>query len=273
MTDRHDEHYESIPWDSLVTDDARRRRRWAYLGIGLVVALALGGAIGRALSPVGGPVTTTGAAAATATVAEVTTTVVRAVASEEEALTVRSHAEWFVADYFTVDGSDVTRQSVIDRLPAGAEVPEPTGDGRSFVESVFTTSVEPIGAEQFRVVLVVRSLAAPDGVSYLRQPARAVEVLVELTADGAAIVDLPRPAVLETAVAAELDASDDPAPEAVLEAARVEAELWGTPTGDPIVGRVGDVWRVVNVVEDDQGLTWPVASWLDESGARAAPSS
>lgn len=276
MTDRHEEHYESIPWDSLVTGDARRRRRWIHLAVGLVVALAIGGAVGNGLGR-GVPGTSGSAIASTSTSTSTTSPTTSSsapnapAATPEAELAARSHAEWFVADYFTVDGSEVTRRSVADRLPPGVEVPEVDGDARSFVESVFTTSVEPLGAGRYRVVAVVRALAAGDGVSYRRQPARAVAVVVEVSGRQAAIVDLPRPVPTEVPAGAALDIDAAEAPANVLRAAAREAEMWGTPIGEPVAGTVEDIWRVVHVVEDDEGLTWPVASWLDDEGNPTTP--
>ena len=128
-------------------------------------------------------------------------------------------------------------------------------------------SVEKLAEGRYRVLTVVRALAAADGSSYRRQPARVVAVTVEVGPDGAAIVDLPRPATLPEGVAAGFDLEDSEPPEVVVEAAREEAELWGTPVDPPVSSQVGDVWRVVYLVEDAEGLVWPVASWFDDTGA------
>lgn len=270
----HDEHYESIPWDSLVTDDARRRRRWIYLGVGLVLAVAVGAAVGRSLVN-GRPTPSAPSAGATTTTTEIGRTTTSGLAAPDPTsrvgVAVMAHAAWFVADYFTIDGSDVTRESVLDRLPAGTDVPEPDASARSFVESVFPTTVEPLGPEVFRVVSVVRTLAAADGSSYRRQPPRAVEVLVGFTDEGPAILDLPRPVPLDTARSPGMAVDALLAPDEVMAAAEADARIWGTLVGDPISGKVGDTWRVVQMVEDAEGLTWPIASWFDQAGRRVAP--
>ena len=271
MTDQHDEHYESIPWDALVTDDARRRRRWLYLAAGLILALGLGGAIGRSLSsgaPVSSPVTSTAPSVGTSLTSVVAVEQTQPSTAEETAA--MSYAAWFVADYFTVDGSEVTRQSVIDRLPAGVDLPQPDNAARSFVESVFPISVDEVAGGRYRVVAVVRALAAADGESYQRQPARAVAVTVSAEVDGVAIVDLPRPVPLPDPAVAGLDLELGEAPEVVLDAAKNEAELWGTPVVPPSTAQVGDLWRVMYLVEDEAGLTWPVAMWFDGDGESAS---
>lgn len=274
MSEPPDERYESIPWDALVTDDAKRRRRWVMLASMALVALAVGVVIGRNVWWASNEPTSTSAPGPVETIAPSTPSTVpdveapQALSTEETAA--MSYAAWFVADYFTVDGSDVTRQSVLDRLPPGVDLPEPPDTARSFVESVFPMSVEQVAQGRYRVLAVVRALAASDGSSYRRQPARAVAVMVDVGQEGAAIVDLPRPAPLPEGVAAGFDLEQAEPPQVVVDAARTEAELWGTPVGAPISSLVGDAWRVVHLVEDTEGLVWPVAGWFDESGVAVA---
>ncbi len=274
MPESHDERYESIPWDALVTDDAKRRRRWVVLASMALVALAVGVVIGRNVWWASNDPTSTSTADSVTTVASSTTPTSTtaapaepAAASPAEETAAMSYASWFVADYFTVDGSDVTRQSVMDRLPPGVDLPEAPATARSFVESVFPMSVEKMAEGRYRVLTVVRALAAADGSSYRRQPARVVAVTVDVGPDGAAIVDLPRPATLPEGVAASFDLEHAEPPEVVVEAAREEAELWGTPVDPAVASQVGDVWRVVYLVEDAEGLVWPVAGWFDDTGA------
>jgi hypothetical protein len=275
MSDHHDEHYESIPWDALVTDDARRRRRWLYLVAGVIVALAVGGAVGRSLAPVASTAPTSGPEDPGRVTSTAATDVPQSTSVGERdqraVRTAESYASWFVADYFTIDGSDVTRQAVIDRLPPDVVIPEIDDSARSFVESVFPVSVDDLGGGRFEVVAVVRSLAAADGTTYSRQPARAVAIVVLVGADTVGIVDLPRPVALETVKGRAIGGEKGEAPDPVLAAASEEAATWGNPVGVPAVLAVGERWRVSQLVVDDEGLSWAIASWFESDGTPSEP--
>ena len=82
-------------------------------------------------------------------------------------------ATWFVADYFTLDGSGLTRGSLERLLSDHVELPEADPAARSFVESVVPLSAEELDGGSVRVVALVRTLAASNGADYRRQPARA----------------------------------------------------------------------------------------------------
>jgi hypothetical protein len=270
MVEHSDEEYESIPWDALVTDDAHRRRRLVSLAVAAVLVAGAAAGLTRLLPPDSPVAATTSLPAAVTSV--VPTSLPRTEAdltgSGQEERLAAAGAAWFVADYFTVDGSEVTSDAVAAKLPAGSDRPTGSEQARSFVESAIPTDVVARGDGRFRVVVVVRALAAPDGASYIRQPARAVEVVVELAGDGLRIVDLPRPVSLPKAVPGERIVVEptDP-PDVVVSTARDQAAQWGIPEAEPMsAGKVSGLWRIVFEVEDEVGLGWPVAIWADDRG-------
>jgi hypothetical protein len=257
-TDQRPELYESIPWDALVTDDAKRRRRWLSIVAAALVLGALSAAIARNLPSSGDrPV------ASTPSTVPVTTTVTTPVAAASDGATAAAVAVWFLSDYFTLDGTDITRRSLVEMLPDHVVLPEPASDERSFVETVIPVVVER-GDEPgvHRVVAVVRMLTAPDGSEYLRQPARAVELWVRVTDEGVGVLDLPRPVPMPDIAVPALDLEPGDPPQTALEQALEEAALWGTPDLKSVSAETdGERWRIVVTVEDAGGLRWPVAGW------------
>lgn len=258
QTDQRPELYESIPWDALVTDDAKRRRRWLSIVAAALVLGALSAAIARNL-----PSTGAQPLAATPSTIPATTTVTTPDVTVTDGPTAAAVAVWFLSDYFTLDGTDINRRALVEMLPAHVALPERDPDGRSFVETVTPVVVEPAGEPGVhRVVAVVRMLTAADGSEYLRQPARAVELSVVVTDDGVGVLDLPRPVPMPDLAVPTLDLEPGDPPQHLLDRALEEASLWGTPDPASVsAGTDGEAWRIVVTVEDAGGLRWPVASW------------
>jgi hypothetical protein len=278
MAEHRDELYESIPWDALVADDAQRRRRWLYLAAAAIVIGALSAAIGRSVpapeEPM--PVATTTTVQTLEQAPPSTAPLVEADLRPADVEDVREMAAgvavWFLSDYFTIDGSDVTGAAVVALLPEHVSLPAPDPVVRSFVETVIPVSVEPLDSGRYRVVAIVRALQAPDGRTYLRQPARAVELFVQATAEGVGVVDLPRPVALPAVEVTTAEPVSGEIPTEVATAAREQAALWGTVDPEPVaVGSVGEVWRVLTSVTDDAGVSWPVVGWFDANGAAVDP--
>jgi hypothetical protein len=189
-----------------------------------------------------------------------------AIDPERMATTAAVYAEWFAADYFTIDGTDVGASEVSRSLPDGSPLPD-QGAMRSFVESAKAFEVSQLSGDRFRVLVVVRYLTASDGSAYQRMPVRAVDLVVEVSDRGASIIDLPSPAALPERVAmGPWPGSDVAVPEEILEAALIRTG----GSGEIIeAGAVGSLWRVVILVEDPGGARWPLSVWLDASGAPA----
>ena len=71
-------------------------------------------------------------------------------------------AEWFVAEYFTEDGSDLHRETLASLMPAGVPLPTAPEGTRAFVESVRALEVVETGPVSVRVSVLVRYLLAAD---------------------------------------------------------------------------------------------------------------
>ncbi len=99
-------------------------------------------------------------------------------------------AEWFVLEFFTLDPSEpwlerVTAASGMSIPAAAAPVP-PGEETVSYVEWTRARSVEQIGADRFRVSVLMRRMVARDGLVYRRLPAEEAVVEMTLEPDGAA---------------------------------------------------------------------------------------
>ena len=123
---------------------------------------------------------------------------VMALIPQFETSAVAARAEWFVTDFFTVDGDAAAPDSVRGSLPAGAIAPDhDLGAGVSYVEWARAISVEQTDADGFEVTVVFRTLAGSDRTSLRRQAVRAVAVGVAVDSGGAVgVVDIPEPAAL-----------------------------------------------------------------------------
>ncbi|MCY3563264.1 MAG: hypothetical protein OXH26_05025 [bacterium] len=296
--------FESIPWDELrdLGDTSRRRRLWYLVGGASVVAVLAFSVVRTFSSPdpqvVIPPAVPPSSAAgptspslpgqgqdpdptptphllpeAPATLSEAD---LRAgehpAASGGYSLQERqaaSYAEWFVLDYFTLDGTGQT--DLIEWWLPGINRPlDTSGHPLSFVEWVRTLWVEPAPEGRWRTVVALRRLVSVDGASYSRLPTQSVEVVVDMEAGMPTIVDLPRLLPLPEAnpgqwwVGEELE---NP-PTAVLRTAREELLLAqaGAVVGQPAVSRIGEVWRVEWAVTDPGGISWPVSLWIGPNG-------
>ncbi len=288
------EEFEHIPWSTLVAADDRSRLRMYYLAAGVVVAVALGFAVARLVTanPQVGPATGETFASTTLEAPVVTTSVVpppttalvadtppitaavdapalyseadlMAVAPDAAEATATMRAEWFVTDFFTIDGDGANRSDVDEALPA--RVPQaPDAGAASYVEWARTHHVEPLGGGRFKVTVAFRSIAAPPGGEYRRQPVRAVDVVVAVDGPHAAVEDLPAPAdapewfeIEPHSGLGEGDLALAP-PEAVATAV-AQAREWGESASPLSASPTANGWRIVVMVEDTTGASWPMA--------------
>ncbi len=270
--------YEEIPWTTLLSEHRQGRAKTLYVVAGVLVAVVIGFAGIRWVNAPGHgepqtlapPVTATTTTAPPVTSEATTTT---GVLSEADLMAVQpataelgavARAEWFVTDYFTVDGP------MPEELPAAfvvdADLPDSfreTASGTSYVEWARAYEVRPT-ADGYAVSVVFRSLTEePDG-AFVRGPVRAVEVLVAVRGEETAIADLPIPLMppvynsiegwMKTGEEAHADAVA-----ATLEYAGLfdeTAEIVGS-------GAIGPDWRVVFTIGDRSGNRWPVVMRSD----------
>lgn len=172
-------------------------------------------------------------------------------------------AEWFVTDFFTADYEPTGSADVRAALPGAAEVPDMPQDGRggiSYVEWARTFRIAETGDGAYLVGVVFRTLAAPPDGAFIRLPVRAVEVVVDVGADGASVADLPRPIALPVGPepAPWPEASGDP-PQNVVDLAAARASVWGSEPRIVSAARLAEGWRIVLTVADDVGNRWPLS--------------
>ena len=153
MESERNETYERIPWETL--DEKKPDRQWLMMAVAGAVVL---GAIAYSFMsnrPAPVPVASSVAAAdpeTTAATAPPPQVLVPPVASTAPIVTAEAdlyavhpervidravaHAEWFVAEYLTVDGTDAGRAALTALTPAGVPLPAAAEGTRVFVEWV-----------------------------------------------------------------------------------------------------------------------------------------
>jgi hypothetical protein len=275
-----DERFESLPWEQ-VRGAEPPDRRWMVIVSVAVVITAVTASATRTLWPaqplsarVAPPTTTAHTPASTASTTAgidgdrpVTEADLRAISPDDAARAVAAHAEWFVAEWLTLD--DESSDVVPALLPEGVSVPVLDESARSFVESTVALSVEELGFGSWEVAVLVRSLSAFEDGDYLRIPARVFLVSVGIGEEGPFVADLPAPGPLPSGRASILELIDESAPEGVIDAAVTSMREAGLPDESTIAtARLGELWRVSAVVRDRAGVPFVVAVWLDGSGER-----
>jgi hypothetical protein len=205
------EEFEQIPWSSLMTDKAEGVDPKIYIAVGVVgllVAVIFGVRIFGGSSAQ--PTPPADAAGAPATAASASTTTSGLIVSEADlmagspettvdarALRQIAFAEWFVTDYFTVDGSSENERSLRELLaPAASTLLLPhSGDTplpAMYVEWARSVNVRDIGDAMVEVDVVYRTITETDA-GFVRDPVSAVVVTVRSTRTDAGITGLPVP--------------------------------------------------------------------------------
>ncbi|MGH8915595.1 MAG: hypothetical protein ACRDZM_13890 [Acidimicrobiia bacterium] len=272
MEPERNEVYERIPWETL--EEKKGDRQWLLYGIAGAVVLGALAYSFMSNRPVAVPMATTAPVAQeapqasavtaqplpppaipTASTAPVVTAEADLYAVHPERVIdrVAAHAEWFVAEYLTVDGSEQSRETLAALLPAGLPLPVAPEGTRVFVEWVRTETVEEIAPLTYRASVLARSLAAAGDGIYQRQPPLEVTVEVSMTGEGPQIV---MPPLLDPVV---------PAPAPGLTLASVPEEIGALAMersgGSEVVGGfqgADGVWQVVMLAPAPDGVTRPV---------------
>jgi len=264
--------YERIPWETL--EEKKSERQWVLYGAAGAVVLGALAYSFMSNRPVAIPVATvsvpqveTGADTVPATAsstpalppplaaAPVVTAEADLYAEHPERLIdrVAAHAEWFVAEYLTVDGSEQGRETLSALMPAGVPLPTAPEGTRVFVEWVRAREIVEMAPLTFEVTVLARTLAAGGEEVYERQAPLEVTVEVSVSA-GTPQVVLPPELASPDAVTAR-DSTIATVPEEVAAAAM---ELSG---GSEVIGGVASEsggWRVVTLATGPDGVTRPV---------------
>ncbi|HLF61858.1 MAG TPA: hypothetical protein VI980_11845 [Acidimicrobiia bacterium] len=163
-----------------------------------------------------------------------------------------AHAEWFVAEYIGVDGSEESRATLGSLLPAGIPVPAAPESTRVFVEWVRTVSVEETAPLRYRVGVLVRSLVAQGEEAYRRlSPMLAT---VEITVD-----DTGSRVVLPPTLSPVTPPSQEPLTLVEVPAEIQQAAL-ASSGGTEVLGGVQESaggWKVVVVAPGPDGVSRP----------------
>jgi hypothetical protein len=270
--------YEEIPWSTLLTEHRQGRTKTLYMAAGVIIAVVIGfvgvrwfTAPGHGEQPaLAAPVETTTTEAAAVEDEPSTTTIVQseadlmAVVPAVAELAAVARAEWFVTDYFTVDGP--IPEELLSAFVNDATVPAlPTGDGAgiSYVEWARAFNVRPT-MSGYAISVVFRSLTEePDG-AFVRGPVRAVDVLISVEDGETAVAELPIPILPPVYHAIDgWMVTNGQAHDEAISATLEYAGMFDESAEIVESGSAGPEWRVVFAVGDRSGNRWPVVMRSD----------
>ena len=267
MERERNEVYERIPWETLERKGGDRQW-WMIAVAGAIVlgALAYSFMSNRPISVPTQPVEATATTVAALPVATVAPPPVAdlsgpTVVAEADLYAVdperlidqaTAHAEWFVAEFIGVDGSEESQATLASLLPAGIPPPAAPESTRVFVEWVRAVSVEELAPLHYRVGVLVRSLVAQGEEAYRRVPPMLATVEVMVAEDGARVVLPPTLTPLPAPQPEPLTLAEVPSDvqQAAMTKAGATAVVGGiqTATGE---------WEVVVVAPGPDGVSRP----------------
>jgi len=268
MEKERNEVYERIPWEHL--DKQGSDRQWLLVGLAGAVALgalaysfmknqpvepvAAAPSVEQAAvptAPASTGITSAGTPTTVATPVVIAEADLYAIDPQQLADVASAHAEWFAVEYFSVDGSAESSETLLELLPEGVPLPEAPAGTQVFVDWVGTKSVEQVGDFEFTIAVLVRSLVSTPESGFTRQPVRLIEVDVSLGVDGEPRI-MTAPVLLEASPASvgRLELSELPE----------EVSAAASGAGDPVGGllRTDGSWRVLVMSTGLDGVTRPV---------------
>jgi hypothetical protein len=277
------EEFEHIPWSSLTAEHRSQRTKLLYITAALIAAVVVGfvgvrwmmgpqhGAapvepatapVAEELAPVQPPPTTVPPGTASAGPITEADLMANESGSADELATMR--AEWFVTDFFTVDGSPSTAADVAKAFVADADVPalphSATDVGKvSYVEWARAYRTEAVAPDRYVVNVAFRSIGLGEDDSFSRGPVHAVEVTV-VTGDGSVgIAELPIPIVPPRVGGLDGWWSGEPAGDDVSAAVLEYGLLFDAEPELIEATETAEGWRGVVTIGDGSGIRWPVA--------------
>lgn len=279
------EEVEQIPWSALAAKTPIPWERAAYLVAGVVAVVVLGVVGGRllwsgdgatvvTLPPIEAPGPTTAPTTTTSSSGQEAMPVVTepppaatvyseadlmAISIDDDSRLATMRAEWFVQDYFTVDGDARVATDLAEAIGERV-VPHQDPSGYSYVEWARAFGVASPLPGRYVVDVAYRTLVPAAAEGFARTAVRAVAITVDVDVDGSTqLVDLPTPVTLPGTVPMATHAGvPGTAPdETVAEALRLAGATGMDPT---LVGvtRDGTVWRFLMELADPSGNQWPM---------------
>ena len=170
-----------------------------------------------------------------------------------------ARAEWFVTDYFTVDGDRSLADGVAAALPDAVALPSSEGQAISYVEWARAVKVADNLDGSYQVTVWFRTLAGTAESGFNRTGVRAVDVRLATDELGRlAIADIPIAQVVEPlGIAPAWPTASSASPE-VVAAAAADASVLGSDPELQTAGEDEDGWRLVFSVGDASGLRFPI---------------
>lgn len=170
-----------------------------------------------------------------------------------------ARAEWFVTDYFTVDGDAALTAGVNSVLPAAVELPTTDGAAISYVEWARAVDVIEHEDEALSVTVWFRTLIGDVDGGFSRTDVRAVEVSLVVDEGGRlAIADVPIAAAVAPAGSAPTWDDGASPPREVVAAGADALAAFGSEAELESAGVAGDGWRLLFSVGDASGLRFPI---------------
>lgn len=275
MEEKREEIYERIPWETL--ENPRNDRQTLIIGIAAAVVV---GALAYSFfskqqaapvvaAPVGvtapQPVPTVPAPAleplapppspAPQNIAEAD---LYAVAPSALAELAAAHAEWFVLEYLTIDGSQ-ENPTLRMLLPGDIPIPSAPEGARVFVEWVRALSTEEIEVGLYAVDVLARYMVASDGQTYERVAPEMLSVVVAVTESGAQVRGVPM-------VGQAVTTSNGAASLVEVPAGIADLVLGVHPDAE-VIGGLHDPsggWQVVAMVPTPGGIVRPILIEVDQ---------
>jgi len=273
-----EEHFESIPWSALVPQ-ARSQPWLVYVAAGAVVALVVGVVVARSVTAPRPATAMSVSSPATPVVtgddllgpepveetdllseADLLAEIAPATDGERTAV---MRAEWFVTDYFTVDGAGGRSAELAGALGRASASSQPAAT--TYVEWSRAWAAVHEGDGRYLVPVAYRAITANE-TGFVRGLVHAVNIRVQVDPGGGTrILDLPEP--IELPASPDLVALPEPGPvpEFVAERALAATAVWGEALSVVEGLQANGTWRVTVEVGDDQGTQWPLVVWVESS--------
>lgn len=170
-----------------------------------------------------------------------------------------ARAEWFVTDYFTVDGDGSLADGVNAAMPDVVDLPGSDGSAISYVEWARAVDVVDHLDGSFDVTVWFRTLVGDVDGGFSRTAVRAVEVRLVSDREGRlAVTDVPIVRDVEPLGMAEQWPAPAVPPQATVAEAAAALGSFGSEPELTGAGRDERGWRLLFSIGDASGLRFPI---------------